>query len=580
MNYTDVQSNIGASITKQGVSSNWLNGQLEMLAFAPYLPDNIKIMALIQNNPFASVKTHVDSLGRKTKEVIDTGSATIESEYLYETPNNDSTTSLQINEIKRSIISNVKYERDKLGNITKIETDDFSQEFEYDYLSRLTKDEYISSNLCQITTMTYTENGNILTKNIFESGGYPSSPIESYTYKYDQRWSDRLIEVYDNINEGTHQNFNYDGNYAGNPSHIGVGIFTRELSWEGRNLTNVNFRTFSSSFNIRYGYDEKGIRIAKNVNGQITRYELNGSDIILERTGNQTIRYHYNEEGLLVGFEFNNQDYFYIRDVLGIITDIINEEGNIELSYRYDAWGRILETYPFDSPLEQVNNFVYKGYYLDQETGYYYLKSRYYDPVLARFINADGVEFLDLDNIGGLNLFAYCGNDPVNYIDFEGCKRLHKNGHEILDINKSGGKSGGGKGLKSGSGKTSGGGRGTNSGGNNSISQSPKVPDVSPPKPPGSTSDGTPKIHGNSLNTTRTNFGYKLIDAKTREVLKYGESIHGIKRYPQIFYERTGSQMIIMIRGSKLDVHLWQHNQIVNHVSVFDMLPPWNRSLW
>ncbi|MCL2521306.1 MAG: AHH domain-containing protein [Erysipelotrichales bacterium] len=443
MNYTDVQTNIGASITKQGVSSNWLNGQLEMLTFTPYLPNNNKIMALLNNNPFMSVKAQVDSLGRKTKEVINTGTAKIESDYLYNNPGNDSTTSLQIGEIRRSNNSNVKYERDKLGNITLIDYGNQTQEFEYDYLSRLTKEVNSKSDLT--TLITYTENGNILTKNIFESGGYPDFPIESYTYKYDQQWPDRLIEIYDNVGEGTYQNFNYDSNYAGNPSHIGVGVFAREFNWEGRNLTNVNFRTFSSSFDIRYGYDEKGIRIAKNVNGQITRYELNGSDIILERTGNQTIRYHYNEEGLLVGFEFNDRNYFYVRDVLGIITEIINEEGNVEVSYRYDAWGRIISVEPFNSPIDQINNFVYKGYYRDRETNYYYLKSRYYDARLARFINADGVGFLDLDNIGGLNLFVYCGNNPIINWDPSGSTFFIMDiGRKSLDITKKGGRSGGG----------------------------------------------------------------------------------------------------------------------------------------
>ena len=67
-----------------------------------------------------------------------------------------------------------------------------------------------------------------------------------------------------------------------------------------------------------------------------------------------------------------------------------------------------------------LNPFRYRSYFYDEETGLYYLKTRYYDPEAGRFITIDGIEYLDPETINGLNLYAYCGNNPVMYTDPNG----------------------------------------------------------------------------------------------------------------------------------------------------------------
>ena len=114
------------------------------------------------------------------------------------------------------------------------------------------------------------------------------------------------------------------------------------------------------------------------------------------------------------------------------------------VEYKYNAWGQhkalVLDSTgvdmvdcdkqsddeeeptpdPFYQELSQLNPFRYRGYYYDTETGLYYLKTRYYDPEVGRFISMDDISYLDPENINGLNLYAYCGNNPVMKVDPSG----------------------------------------------------------------------------------------------------------------------------------------------------------------
>lgn len=85
------------------------------------------------------------------------------------------------------------------------------------------------------------------------------------------------------------------------------------------------------------------------------------------------------------------------------------------VEYYYDAWGN--HKWTGDETLAKRNPFRYRGYYYDEETGLYFLKSRYYDPQIGRFINIDSLDYADPETINGLNLYAYCNNNPVMYVD-------------------------------------------------------------------------------------------------------------------------------------------------------------------
>ena len=107
----------------------------------------------------------------------------------------------------------------------------------------------------------------------------------------------------------------------------------------------------------------------------------------------------------------------------GNIIALLDNAGGVVVQYVYDAWGNhaVLDENGNDltdsSHIGNRNPFRYRGYFYDEETGLYYLQTRYYDPEIGRFLNMDDVSYADPEQFHGLNLYAYCGNDPVNNID-------------------------------------------------------------------------------------------------------------------------------------------------------------------
>ena len=115
-------------------------------------------------------------------------------------------------------------------------------------------------------------------------------------------------------------------------------------------------------------------------------------------------------------FIFNGEEYFYSRNAQGDVTGIFSEFGVQVATYTYDPWGR--PTSDAMTTLGHYNPLRYRGYVYDAETGFYYLNSRYYNPTWGRFINADCL--VDNRSASSQNLFAYCGNNPINNTDSSG----------------------------------------------------------------------------------------------------------------------------------------------------------------
>ena len=177
-------------------------------------------------------------------------------------------------------------------------------------------------------------------------------------------------------------------------------------------------RQLASYGSHSFDYGADGVRYRKNS----TTYTVNGNKILRETNGSRTLTYYYGGSGV-VGFGYNGTDYYYQKNLQGDITAIYNESGTLVAEYLYDAWGKILSvTNHTSANIGDINPFRYRGYYYDTETNLYYLNTRYYDPETGRFISSDTTEVLDnaKNNIGGLNLYAYCDNKPVSGRDDDG----------------------------------------------------------------------------------------------------------------------------------------------------------------
>ena len=303
-------------------------------------------------------------------------------------------------------IPSLSYTYDKNGNITKITSpSDSGIEFNYTYdkhdqlLSAYSKKDGYYINYV------YDYGGNITSKKYYNALN-PSMLEKTVSYEYnDSNWKDKLTK-YDG------KPITYDS--VGNMLTFDSQTFT----WLGRRLTNYA----KGSTSAAYSYNSDGIRTKKTVGSAATEYMLNGSQILAEQTGSTMIKYFYDSDGKRASFKTGNKYYFYVYNVQGDVTHIVDTDKNVVATYEYDPYGKILNLDSLTA-IGKVNPFRYRGYYYDSESNLYYLNSRYYNPEIGRFINADSFDILDggNDHILENNLFTYCFNNPTNMTDDTGC---------------------------------------------------------------------------------------------------------------------------------------------------------------
>ena len=375
-----------------------------------------------------------DSVGLRTTLISSAPAGTVSSSYTYSS--NGASTSLRISGVSTSYTygttvsdtENRSYTYNSAGYITHIYKDGVLQySYAYDDLGQLTRENNLPANRTYLYS--YDKDGNMLSKTecSYTTSGTPSIiGVTSFTYGNGR--SDVLKKI--TLPDG--QTFTPTHDIVGNPSSVMIeNGNTMAAMWSyGRRLTGLS----SGSEAFSYSYNADGIRTAKTVNGVKHTYALSGTTILNEEWTENGVQhllmYVYDANGSPVGMVYRNstmaadatEEYLFVKNIQGDILYVYSSTGNKLVSYVYDAWGNIISTTYSNgggTSAARFNPFTYRGYYRDSETGMYYLNSRYYNPKMGRFISADAYVSTG-QGLLGYNMYAYCGNNPVNRIDSEG----------------------------------------------------------------------------------------------------------------------------------------------------------------
>ena len=355
--------------------------------------------------------TTIDKLNRTTFSAVKLGSKTFTSEYHFAAGGYGTGS---VTNLVSSITQpgcNCGYGYDDNGNIASATLNGKWTGYTYDALGQLIQvnDHSDTRSGENGTTWKYTYDlgGNILKKERFAYND-TTNPLETVTYTYgDANWRDKLTAVNGSA-------IRYDA--IGNPLNDGTWTYT----WQnGRQLQKMQ----KSGVTAEFVYNADGLRVQKTVNGVATKYTLHGKNVVHMTSGTDELHFFYDAQNRPAVVVYNGTAYAYVKSLQGDIVAILDESGNTAVSYGYDAWGAPLWcTGELAETLGKVQPFRYRGYVFDEETGLYYLRSRYYNPRWGRFVNADGA-------IIQKNLFAYCSNGPIVGYDPSGFERVKLTPH-------------------------------------------------------------------------------------------------------------------------------------------------------
>ena len=385
-----------------------------------YDVENKPTLLKYNNSSADKVAYTYDELGRTAKRTVTVNGHASETNYAYlagaqtYTPENadDDKPTYATTGLIESITQpggNFTYNYDDNGNITRVVQDGKNTYYAYDALGQLVRvddqNDTTSGSTGTTWVYAYDQGGNILSKKRYVytepdveiTDTTPVQDMVAFSYT-NANWKDQLTAVngtpitYDNI---------------GNPTDDG----TWEYEWEkGRQLKKM----VKTGETVEFKYNENGLRIQKVATSTgTTNYTLHGKNIMHMTQGSNTLHFFYDASNRPAIVEFNGEKYAYVHNLQGDIVAILDSDGTAVVQYKYDAWGRpISTTGTLATTLGKLNPFRYRGYVYDEETGLYYLRSRYYDPTRCRFVNSDTL-FVP-------NLFNYCDNKPINAADPSG----------------------------------------------------------------------------------------------------------------------------------------------------------------
>ncbi|MFA9464024.1 MAG: RHS repeat-associated core domain-containing protein [Velocimicrobium sp.] len=298
------------------------------------------------------------------------------------------------------------YPDGKLKKITYPQLNDNSYlttEYSYNPIGRMTS--LVNKKGSEVLSQfhySYDANGNI-------TSVYDGQSEKSYVY-------DKLNQLVE-VQNWSRKKVNYYYDYRGNRVREVGGDFNLDLdidySYDQENkLKTVTKDTSTTTMS----YYADGMRAKKESKAGMTNYIYNLSGQLVAEAKNYALvesNYVWGPDRVLAK-KNNEGEYYYLYNGHGDVIQVVDRNGNVVNNYEYDEWGNIVYS------KETVSNpFKYAGEVYDEETGLYYLRARYYDPKMGRFINEDTYEG-QINDALSLNGYSYCNNNPLIHIDPSG----------------------------------------------------------------------------------------------------------------------------------------------------------------
>ncbi|MEW4426841.1 RHS repeat-associated core domain-containing protein [Paenibacillus pabuli] len=405
--------------------------------------------------PDTSVSYTYDEMGRRTSMTDDHGKTT----YSYRD------TDGMLSGLAFPDGTELKYENNTQQRLGYILTDANGQSLrvhgELDMMNRVTSMDITSGKIgsasasaqTPVDRMTFSYASNSLLENVsfgkglstsYQYDGYDLSGVtvsqgttsmHQFDYQYDGNKN-----TTSRTQNGTTDQFTYD-ELSRIQTESGTVQETYTYDANGNRYTTGSGKVYGLK-NAEYTYDSQNRLVNATGEGKTITYSYNGDGLLYERTeGDQTNRYYYDEEAKLmaeaqVASGKAELTYVYIYDLYGKlwarqdkqtgkleyyqfnghgdVVGLVDDTGQVLNEYTYDIWGGPLTTE------ETVSNVLrYSGEYWDEAVGLQYLRARWYDPGMARFIGEDTYEG-ELEDPSSLNLYSYVSNNPLKYVDPSG----------------------------------------------------------------------------------------------------------------------------------------------------------------
>ncbi len=352
-----------------------------------------------------------DGLGRISRRTVNAGSTGVATTYGYLAGGHGTNSTTPLVQTITQSGTTLTYAYDDAGNITSVSDGSKTISYEYDLLGQLIRanDPYDTTAGTTGTTWKYAYDlgGNIQSKTAYAfTTGTVGSAVKTDSYTYgDANWKDKLTAF-------NGASISYDA--IGNPTSDGTWSYI----WEkGRQLQQIS----KVGEVVRFVYNEDGLRVQKvAVTTGTTNYTLHGKNIVHMSDGSNDLHFFYDAQNKPAVVVFNGTAYAYLYNLQGDVIGLVDSNGAKMVSYSYDAWGKMIsKTGSLASTLGTIQPFRYRGYVFDEETGLYYLRSRYFNPNLCRFVNADS-HLGFRGEIFAHNVYTYCVNSPVCLLDNDG----------------------------------------------------------------------------------------------------------------------------------------------------------------